>query len=98
MIIFVPGMRMTLRFNRSATAYTATSVLPIASFLVLFVAAHGSDLPADIEAALNTAGTNRPQIEAALAKAQTNQEQGMQFLVANMPEADLRTLSADYLQ
>jgi hypothetical protein len=53
--------------------------------------------PPAIEQALETAGTNRPQIQQALDQVPTAQRKGMIFLVENMPAADLETLKADYL-
>ena len=48
-------------------------------------------------AALSRAGKNRPQIVAGLRKVPAKQREGMQFLIAHMPDRDLKTLSADYL-
>ena len=53
--------------------------------------------PPAIEQALETAGTNRSQIQQALDQVPTAQRKGMIFLVENMPEPDLQTLKADYL-
>ena len=53
--------------------------------------------PPAIEQALETAGTNRSQIQQALDQVPTAQRKGMIFLVENMPAADLETLKADYL-
>ena len=53
--------------------------------------------PPAIEQALETAGTNRSQIQQALDQVPTAQRKGMIFLVENMPAADLGTLKADYL-
>ena len=50
-----------------------------------------------VETALTQAGTNRPALFAALEKAPVGQREGIQFLIANMPERDLRSLSAEYL-
>ncbi len=48
--------------------------------------------------ALNDAGTNRTEILKALNDAPEAQRDGIQFLVENMPERDLTTLSAAYLK
>ncbi len=48
-------------------------------------------------AALKTAGTNSNQIALALNKAPREQRDGMQFLVENMPESDLKSLSGAFL-
>ncbi len=53
--------------------------------------------PAEVEAALSRAGKNRPALEKALKNAPAEQHQGMEFLIANMPDADLQSLSADFL-
>lgn len=53
--------------------------------------------PAGLETALGLAGTNRPALVAALERAPVEQREGIEFLVANMPERDLQSLSADFL-
>src|SRR4051794_15990373 len=53
--------------------------------------------PKDVEAALGRAGDNRAEIEKALNRTPAGQRRGMAFLVANMPERDLRTLRGDFL-
>jgi predicted peptidase len=52
---------------------------------------------ADVEAALVQAKANRAEQEKALNGAPKEQRPGIAFLVANMPEKDLRTLKADFL-
>ncbi len=52
---------------------------------------------ADAEKALDRAGTNRPELEKALRDAPADQRAGMVFLIANMPDADLKSLRADFL-
>jgi len=47
--------------------------------------------------ALSTAGANRAEIEKALAEVPAEQRDGLQFLIAYMPEHDLRSLKADFL-
>lgn len=51
----------------------------------------------DSKSTLAAAGKNRAQIEKALANVPPSQREGMEFLVDNMPERDLNSLSADYL-
>ena len=51
----------------------------------------------EVEQALAKAGDNRPQLEKALADVPKDQRQGMAFLVANMPDGDLKALRADFL-
>ena len=50
-----------------------------------------------VYAALSRAGDNRPQLERALKEVASEHRAGMQFLIAYMPEKDLKSLSADYL-
>jgi hypothetical protein len=51
----------------------------------------------DVEQALARARDNRTELEKALADVPREQRKGMTFLVANMPDADLRSLKADFL-
>lgn len=51
-----------------------------------------------VTAALGRAGANRAQIEQALKDSPPEQREGMQFLVLNMPERDLQSLSAEFLR
>jgi hypothetical protein len=53
--------------------------------------------PAEIERALEHAEGNRAELEKALTAVPPAQRKGMIFLVANMPERDLRALRADFL-
>lgn len=53
--------------------------------------------PADVEKALARAGANRPELEKALTDAPRDERPGMAFLVAHMPERDLKTLKSDFL-
>ena len=43
------------------------------------------------------AGRNRPEVEKALKSSPADERKGMAFLVANMPDNDLRSLKADFL-
>ncbi|MEZ4648349.1 MAG: transglutaminase-like domain-containing protein [Candidatus Eisenbacteria bacterium] len=52
---------------------------------------------ASIESRLVLAGTNRGEIERALDLVPKSQRMGMEFLVRNMPEVDLRSLSSVFL-
>ena len=51
----------------------------------------------NVEARLELAGTNRDAIATALREAPVARRAGMVFLVANMPEADLKSLPAELL-
>lgn len=53
--------------------------------------------PAEVEKALARAGANRPELEKALADVPAAERPGMAFLVAHMPERDLKALKADFL-
>jgi predicted esterase len=53
--------------------------------------------PDEVERALKAAGANRGELEKALAGAPDDQRKGMAFLVANMPDRDLKSLRADFL-
>ncbi len=65
----------------------------------------GAQLPASdarwwseaIENRLAEAGTNRVEITKALVESPAARREGMAFLVANMPEPDLRALTAEFL-
>lgn len=50
-----------------------------------------------LQAALDWAGDNRPELEKALRDVPADHREAMVFLISNMPERDLRTLSADFL-
>ena len=50
-----------------------------------------------LEDRLAAAGTNRAEISKALAAAPEARREGMAFLLENMPEADLRSLTAEFL-
>src|SRR5438552_2348959 len=50
-----------------------------------------------VEQALQQAGTNRVELVNALGRVPKAQQEGLAFLVENMPEADLKSLSADFL-
>src|SRR5437879_5427175 len=52
---------------------------------------------AEIEEALVKAGKNRPELEKALNGAPVEQRKGMAFLVANMPDGDLKSLGSAFL-
>lgn len=51
----------------------------------------------DVEQALVKAKDNRGELEKALNSVAKDQRKGMEFLVANMPESDLKSLKADFL-
>ena len=53
--------------------------------------------PAPVAQAVARAGSNRPEIVAALKAVPPAQQEGLEFLIANMPDGDLRTLSSEFL-
>src|SRR3954470_11763865 len=53
--------------------------------------------PRPVEAGLSRAGGNRGELLEALRRVPARQRDGMAFLIANMPERDLRSLSAAFL-
>jgi hypothetical protein len=53
--------------------------------------------PDAVEQALGRSGANRPELTRALQRTPAEQRRGMAFLLANMPERDLRSLRADFL-
>ncbi len=55
------------------------------------------DLSPKVELALSKSGDNRHQLELALEQCPDEQFESMQFLVANMPDRDLTSLSANFL-
>src|SRR5438874_374890 len=52
----------------------------------------------EIEQALSRAGRNRAELQKALDQSPAEQRPGMAFLIANMPDHDLQTLSARFLR
>jgi dienelactone hydrolase len=76
----------------------ARSLMLCAGWLMIASLARGADdLQPLIDASLQKAGENRAQIERALTDAPEDQQPGMRFLVAHMPERDLTTLTAEFL-
>ncbi|MGF1582585.1 MAG: family 16 glycoside hydrolase [Gemmataceae bacterium] len=55
------------------------------------------DLSTLVNSALVRAGKNASQLRKALAEAPESQKEGVQFLVAHMPDRDLKSLSAEFL-
>ena len=56
-----------------------------------------SAISPELEARLESAGENRLQIETAFKEVPTDQRLAIQFLIENMPETDLQTLTSDFL-
>ena len=55
------------------------------------------ELNADLSAAIDRAGQNKPQLLDALERVPAEQKEGMEFLIRWMPERDLKSLTADFL-
>jgi predicted esterase len=53
--------------------------------------------PSSVESALARAGENRQELSRALVQVPADQREGLQFLIENMPEPDLKTLSSSFL-
>ncbi|HBH51655.1 MAG TPA: transglutaminase [Planctomycetaceae bacterium] len=51
----------------------------------------------EVTQALTRAGDNRRKLERALAETSGDERRGMEFLIANMPDSDLQSLSAEFL-
>lgn len=51
----------------------------------------------ELQTVLGRAGENKAQLLTALKRVAADQSEGMQFLIANMPQRDLETLSAEFL-
>jgi hypothetical protein len=83
--------------KRIAACRLGAAALLLAFLVGISSAAAGWPLPEDAEKALALAGTNRPQLEAAVTRVPLAQREGVLFLIANMPQDDLASLSADFL-
>ena len=68
--------------------------------MCLLLSALFSTLPAEdspLSVALSQAGGNRAELEKALRQCPPEEKPGMEFLIANMPDADRKSLKADFL-
>lgn len=52
---------------------------------------------AELQQALQRAGENRSQLERAIEEAPAEQKAGIKFLVSNMPDSDLQSLTSEFL-
>jgi hypothetical protein len=64
---------------------------------VAFAEQPAEQWPAEVASALERAGDNRAELVKALRGAPAEQRKGMAFLVAHMPQCDLKALRADFL-
>lgn len=71
--------------------FLAVGLLAVSSLL------HAEPPTTALEQALVRAKENRKELEKALGSAPVSQRKGLVFLIENMPEADLQTLTADFL-
>ena len=78
------------------TRWISRFAAPVAAALIP-CALCAADLTSDIEDALRRADANRTQLQSALKEVPDAQREGMEFLIANMPERDLTTLNAEFL-
>jgi pimeloyl-ACP methyl ester carboxylesterase len=83
---------------------TVMTTRQLVSFVVLLLvsapslpAEEAAWWPTEADKALSRAGDNRPEILQALRATPADQRKGMAFLVANMPDRDLRSLKAAFL-
>jgi len=77
---------------------TSTRLAVLLSLCVASSASIASeDYTARIESALRRAGDNAAEIRQTLQSTPADQQAGIQFLVANMPQRDLQSLSAEFL-
>ena len=80
-----------------------TTHVLLALFLISFSHAEPAANPAEerdrseLESAFLRSKGNRSELEKALAAVPAEQRKGLAFLIRNMPEADLRSLKADFL-
>ena len=72
-------------------------VRTVFAVLLLAIPASAAENEKAIQDALAKAGKNRAEIEKALADSPADMKPGMEFLVANMPDADLTSLKAAFL-
>jgi predicted peptidase len=91
------GYVLFLRVEVSSMKHPWMTVACVAAAVCMAGRTLHADAPAVPESVLARAGKNRGQIEKALADALPAQQEGMRFLVANMPDRDLASLSAEFL-
>jgi len=92
--------RFISHYARRSHAPTLQRLATLIAACFLTHASIAAPLPASsngIEDALERAGTNRAQISRGLVDVPETQRAGMQFLIRNMPDSDLQTLSSSFL-
>jgi len=81
----------------SSALFGLVAALFLAVTGALPASAAGAGPSKAVEEALTRAGANRAELQLALKSVPAAQREGLQFLIANMPVADLQTLSSRYL-
>ena len=77
--------------------YAATAALPVLLMAALFSESLCASDTDPLSAALERAGDNRQQLQQALDSVPAEQREGLEFLIVNMSDSDLASLSADFL-
>lgn len=99
----VKGFPQSLQLRSTSDGFVASLDVPLGRGATQrWQVRHDSRLwaaPAEdlVTAALDRAGDNRVQLQRALDDAPAAQRESVEFLLANMPERDLRSLSAEFL-
>lgn len=85
----------------SVMAYQPRYIIALVLAVVLFCrmadAENSRALPEEVISALEQAGDNKAELLSALDKVPVEQREAMEFLVVNMPDCDLKILSAEFL-
>ena len=99
----------TSNYDKTGRSLPGLLVIPLFSLLMLFFTFGNADAQTKkgnpsgkwwsdkAESALVKAGTNRAELVKALNETNPGQREGMQFLIENMPEQDLKSLTATFL-
>lgn len=98
MILSLPGMAMR-KWKSFVCSIAVLCVLGCSSHVLTEPLRPHPEVSwsAPLSEALSRSGTNRIELERALRSAPAAQQEGMRFLVENMPEVDLKTLGSTYL-
>ncbi|MEZ4652497.1 MAG: transglutaminase-like domain-containing protein [Candidatus Eisenbacteria bacterium] len=88
---------MEAREKRSGRARYDRRHAILGILLLVPIAVSAAEWTDGVADALSRAGANRLELQRALRAVDPRERQGMEFLIANMPPEDLRTLGADLL-
>jgi hypothetical protein len=91
-LVFSPGITLLMYFHQFLRRGLGCLCLSL-----VVAASRGEELSADLESALQNAQDNRTEIQAALDGVPDGEREGMEFLILNMPNRDLNSLSAEFL-